>query len=437
MKVSAKKNSIKLSPSNLYSFLVATITLALGAPAFGQAVVPSSSPSSPSFAPITLNTNSRLIAQQLPSTVPTDVTPIGLGRERELIKPGPTFYLLQRLPSKMWLNASLELSQRGETNVYFASSKYTSDYVFRTLPNLTVGYRFLPNTSIYGNYFVLKDVFATQGILTKPTTQSLSWGLRHEKQIGPRTNLQFDLQARELWQTVGVRQFDFLPGVTLTHVLNPSTIAFGNIQLQMRGGQYFVAPTREIDPFYTVGLLHRRGPWTFSAVDTFVTNFRNQDAIPQQGNVAMICQFETSRTISKKIPGLVAFVRSEPIWNWDSRGVRGLSGFDHRIFTGLRYSLNKTATSAAMNKLREQLQESSGNDPLPSKKNKSRSNSVNRATPSASPTNTNSSGNSASDSTLQSPESINNLQNRTSDDSKLVPPNLERLPADETQSTDK
>lgn len=397
-------------------FLFLCLASSCVSPALAQVspgVLPTSASSS--FAPITLSSNARLVAQQLPSTVPTDVTPIGLGRERELLKPGPTFYLLQRLPSKMWLNASVELSQRGETNVYFAPRNYTSDYVFRTLPNLTIGYRFLPNTSIYGNYFVLKDVFATQGVLTAPTTQSLSWGFRHEKQIGPRTNLQFDLQARELWQTVGVRQFDWLPGVTLTHVLNPSTIAFGNIQLQMRGGQYFIAPTREIDPFYTVGLLHRRGPWTFSAVDTFVTNFRNQDAIPQQGNVAMICQLEVSRAISKKIPGLVAFVRSEPIWNWESRGVRGLSGFDHRIFTGIRYSLNKTATSAAMDNLRKQLQESSSNDPVPTKKSNNSLKSVDPEAPSSSITNG------------------TNLD----DDNKLVAPNLERLPANNTEPVEK
>lgn len=302
---------------------------------------------------------------RLPSQIPVDVTPIGLGRERELLNPGKTFYLLQRLPERLWFNSTTEISNRGETNVYFAPRKYTSDYVYRTLPNVTLGYRFLPNTSIYGNYFLLKDVFATQGGLTAPTTQSLSSGFRHEKQIGPRTNLQLDLQARELWQTKGVRQFDWLPGMTLTHVLNPSTILFGNIQLQMRGGQYFISPTREIDPFYTAGILHRRGDWTFSLVDTFVTNFRNGNAIPSQSNIAMIAQAEVARQISPKIPGLAAFFRCEPVWNWGSRGVTGLSGFDFRIFGGLRYSLNKQATSASMDRYKKQLKETQNLDPDP------------------------------------------------------------------------
>lgn len=293
-----------------------------------------------------------------PSIIPTDVTPIGLGRERELIKPGPTFYLLQKLPSRLWLNATAEISQRGESNVFFTNRHHKGDYVFRTLPSIAIGYKVLPKTSIYTNYFALKDVFAYHGNLSYPTTQSLAWGLRHEVTLRSRTNLQFDLQAREIWQARGLNQFDWLPGVTLTHVVNPSTIAFGNIQLQMRGAKYFVSPTREIDPFYTLGVLHRRGPWTFSLVDTFVSNFRNNAAIPPQSNMSMIVQGEVSRQVSKRIPGLVTFVRAEPVWNWQGRSRPGISGFDFRIFGGLRYSLNKAATSSSMDNLRKQLKQS-------------------------------------------------------------------------------
>ncbi len=287
----------------------------------------------------------------------------------------------------MWINGSVEVSQRGETNVFFTNSNRKADYVFRALPNLSVGYRILPRTSIYTNYFVLKDVFADNGRLSYPTTQSLAWGLRHDIPIRSRSTLQFDLQARELWQASNFRQFDFLPGVTLTHVLNPSTIAFGNIQLQLRGKNYFQAPTREIDPFYTLGILHKRGAYTFSFVDTFVCNFRNGNAIPSQGNLAMISQIEASREVSKKLPGLVTFVRAEPIFNWNSRGVPGISGFDFRIFGGLRYSFNKSATSVAMEQLRKQLQKSAVPPPPeqpekePESQNKKEQNSLPENTP--------------------------------------------------------
>lgn len=350
-------SSFQTRPSTKALGGIALTTVLCCAPASAQQVN-SGLPGS-AISPIRFVDTQRIAAQPtLPSLVPTDVTPIGLGRERELLKPGPTFYLLQKLPSRMWLNGSVEVSQRGETNVFFTNSNKKADYVFRVLPNLSVGYRILPRTSIYTNYFVLKDVFADHGRLSYPTTQSLAWGIRHEIPIRTRTNLQFDLQAREIWQASHFRQFDFLPGVTLTHVVNPSTIAFGNIQLQLRGKNYFCAPTREIDPFYTIGVLHRRGMWTFSAVDTFVCNFRNGNAIPSQSNLSMIAQLEIARQVSKKVPGLVTFVRAEPVFNWASRGLPGISGFDFRIFGGLRYSFNKTATNVAMDQLRKQLKES-------------------------------------------------------------------------------
>lgn len=351
------------------SFVLVSLSSLLFA---GAACSQQSVPSGETIAPIRLAATG-----QLPSTIPTDITPIGLGRERELLRPGPTFYLLQKLPAGLWLNGTAEVSNRGETNVFFTNSNKKADYVFRVLPSMTVGYRFLPHTSIYTNYFVLKDVFAGQNRLSEPTTQSLAWGLRHEIPIRTRTNLQFDLQAREIWQSAGLRQFDWLPGATLTHVVNPGTIAFANVQLQLRGAHYFQAPTREIDPFYTAGILHRRGSWTFSLVNTFVNNFRNSNAIPPQSNLAMITQIETTRALSPKLPGMVAFVRGEPIFNWAGRNVPGISGFDFRIFGGLRYSFNKSATKGGMDMLRKQLKESEGPAPVTRPTSPSPASSVN------------------------------------------------------------
>ena len=75
----------------------------------------------------------------------------------------------------------------------------------------------------------------------------------------------------------------FLPNLTLSHVINPRHIVFASTLLQLRGGDYFIAPTREIDPFYTIGYIYNKKSWTFIAEDTLVTNFRRppfNDAIP-------------------------------------------------------------------------------------------------------------------------------------------------------------
>jgi hypothetical protein len=310
--------------------------------------------------PVTLHTQ---IAQvPPPGPLPTDVTPIGLGQEQDLLRPGLAFRAFQKLPERLWFNVSTEVSQRLETNVFFTNSNRYDDYVFRVLPNVSLGYNVLERTSIYCNYFVIKDVYAKHGNrLTFPTTQSLSLGFRQEVPMGRKTSMQLDFQARELWQTAHLHQADLIPGITITHIARPDTVLFGNVQLQMRGAEYFVAPTREIDPFYTLGAVYRKGQWVFSATDTFITNFRSppfHGSIPPQGNVSMIADFELSHPLSKRIPGTVGFLRAEPIWNWKSNNVPGLSGFDFRFFSGIRIAFGKPSYAAAINKLREQLLES-------------------------------------------------------------------------------
>lgn len=306
-----------------------------------------------------------------PSLYPTDVTPTPINRERALLVPYRTYYFYKYLPSRLWFNLSTEVSQRYESNVFLTRNNGRSDYVYRTLPNITLGYNILKRTSIYTNYFVLKDLFAGRERLSFPTTQSLSLGLRHEIPINSRTVLQFDFQARELWQTTHLHQADLIPGVTITRTLSPRSILFANALLQMRGANYFVAPTRELDPFVTLGYLYSRGAWVFSAVGTAVFNVRHPTfdfSVPDAGNKSIIADFEISHPVSSKFPGLVAFLRAEPIWNWASRGVPGISGYDFRLFSGLRFTMVKPAYSTSINKLKRQLQQSKAepNPPLSS-----------------------------------------------------------------------
>lgn len=295
-------------------------------------------------------------APQVPSLYPTDVTPVNIGRERELLKPGFNYYLFNNLPNRLWFNAIIETSQRYEANVFFSRTRYVSDYVYRILPNITLGYEGPKKVSIYCNYFMIKDVFVGHSQLTFPTTQSLSWGFRRAFNITPRTNLQLDWQNRELWQTTGLHQFDFIPALTLTRFVTPRTIVYFNTLLQMRGGNYFCAPTREIDPFYTIGALHTKGNWVFSAVGTLVTNFRHppfNDSIPPFSNNSIICDFEVNHPVPK-FHRLIAFVRAEPIWNWNGHGEQGISGFDFRLFGGLRVSLAKPTYASAVKGLEQQ-----------------------------------------------------------------------------------
>jgi hypothetical protein len=301
-----------------------------------------------------------------PQFIPTDVTPYTISPQRNEFAPGFKFKLFKALPERLWITSSVEVSQRLDTNVLFTYSNPKAGYAFRTLPNITLGYDIARNTAIYTNYFVIKDVYAPDyNNINAPTTQSLSWGIRHTKALGQKTSLQFDFQARELWQAVGLHQFDFLPGATATRVLTRNNFVFASTLLQLRGGQYFVAPTREIDPFYTLGYVHRLGKYTLLINDTLVTNFRHppfNDSIPPQSNVSMIADLEINRPVSKKLPFLLAFVRAEPIWNWDSAKAPGISGFDFRLYTGLRLTMTKPSYYSAMKDLRKKVM-SSGEPP--------------------------------------------------------------------------
>lgn len=339
-----------------------SLLLAICALSSSQAVYAQGTP-----APGTQLAPIRLAATQIaqvppPTMIPTDVTPFGLTEERGgLLSPDLKFNILQRLPERLWYNVNTEVTNRLETNVFFTKRNHREDYVFRVLPNITLGYNVLKRTSIYCNYFVIKDVFAYHTSLTFPTTMSLSLGFRQDIPLGRKTSAQIDFQARELWQTSHLRQADLIPSISLTHFLNPKTVLFANVLLQMRGREYFVAPTRELDPFYTVGGLYRMGQWTFVASNTFVTNYRSPPftgSIPAQGNFSMISDYEISHPIAKKTPWAVAFVRAEPVWNWNSNNAPGLSGFDFRLFGGLRVAFAKQAYTAAIEELREQLLES-------------------------------------------------------------------------------
>ena len=166
-----------------------------------------------------------------------------------------------------------------------------------------------------------------------------------------------------MWQTTGLHQFDFIPALTLTRFVTPRSIVYFNTLLQLRGRDYFAAPTREIDPFYTLGFLHTKGNWLFSAVGTLVTNFRHppfNDSIPPFSNNSIICDFEVAHPLPK-LPRIVAFVRAEPIWNWNGHGEQGISGMDFRLFGGLRLSLAKPAYTTSIKNLEQQWQQRSAN----------------------------------------------------------------------------
>lgn len=253
------------------------------------------------------------------------------------------FRLNQILPSKLWLNGSAELSQRLDTNVALSPSRGLKDYVGRVLPNITIGYQVGKNTSIYGNYFLVRDRSFAQKFQI-PTTNSLGFGIRTSKLLARNTELQLDLQARELWQTATTPLFDLMPSVTITRLVSPNTVVYGNVLMQLRGTKYF-QPGAAVDPYYTWGCVHRRGLWTLSTSQSLITNYGTMQAnylLPGQTGVSLITDVEINRPVSPKHPELVAFMRAEPVWSGDKLATQRGTAFDFRLYSGLRWSVSKS-----------------------------------------------------------------------------------------------
>lgn len=359
-------------------------TIAQGTPA------PISTPRVESFtAPTPVNSS---------TIIPTDTLPLPTVQNRLSFAENLQLRILQKLPSRLYFNSTVEVSGRYETNPFQFPKKEAlirqlpppnqfrllnafqqaqiydiiglasnDDVVFRVLPNVTVGWTLTPHTRLYGNYFMIRDQLA-RNVRLNTVIHSIGMGLQQDIPITSRGNIQAEIQWRELYQLHQACVFDYLPGLTASYVLTPRMVLFANALLQLRGKRPFQAPTKEIDPFYTWGALYQRNGWSFSASTTFVQNFRQpfrRNATIPVNNYSFISDFEISRRVIKQLPGLQAFVRAEPIWNFHSGNRPGLSGMDFRFFWGLRMAMAKPALTSALEQLRQQLEEQESEPPAP------------------------------------------------------------------------
>jgi hypothetical protein len=380
----------KLAIQAITSCFLLLATLSSPQLAYGQG--------SPSIgtSPSSSSTSSTLLAQNFPlpptssTIIPTDVLPLPAIQTRMTFGENLQLRLLQRLPSRFYMSSSVETSLRYETNPFQFPTKRkfltqlppppvfrtlnafqqgqildllnlcnNDDMVFRVLPNVTGGWVINPRTRAFCNYFMIRDSLF-HNVRLNTVIHSISYGVQRDIPITSRGNLQLEFQARELYQLHQQPVFDFLPGVTFSYVATPRLVLFVNALLQMRGKRYFQAPTKEIDPFYTWGALYQRNGWTFSASTTFLQNFREpfrQNAVIPVNNYSFICDFEIARRLFRQMPGLQAFVRAEPIYNFHSHNTPGLAGVDFRLFFGLRMAMAKPALTATLEQLRQQLEE--------------------------------------------------------------------------------
>lgn len=355
---------------------------------------------------VNLHANAQAIAQATPpvftaptTILPTDVVPLPAAEQRMNMGENLQLRMLQRLPARFYFNISCETSFRDETNpfqfpnyrnyinrflppppqfrqlpllqqindLHQASKADINNVVFRVLPNVSLGWTLTPRTRFYGNFFMIRDSLM-HSVSLNTNIYSVAYGIQQDIPITRKGNLQADFQVRSLYQLAQKPVYDFLPGLTYSYILTPRTVVFANTLLQLRGNGYYQSPTRELDPFYTFGTLYQRGAWAYSANGTFVQNFREmfgRNAAVRQDNYSWILDFEIAKRMFKQIPGVQAFVRAEPIYNFHSKDTPGLAGMDFRIFFGVRAAAGKPPLTAALQQIREQLEEQEGSPPQP------------------------------------------------------------------------
>lgn len=374
--------------------LLAAALLQLPIPVLAQ-IAPAAAPAVIQEVRPTINPTSTIL--------PTDTLPLPAVQNRMTFAENLQLRILQKLPARFYFNTTCETSFRDETNPFQFPRKASlmrqlprpevwreldafqqaqlydevgmvarNDMIFRVLPNVTGGWTFTPRTRLYGNYFMIRDSLM-HVVRLNTVIHSVGMGLQQDIPVTSRLNLQGDFQFRELFQLHQRPVFDFLPGLTASYIVTPRLVLFANALFQLRGKHFFQAPTKEMDPFYTWGALYQRNGWTFSASTTFVQNFRepfhSQATIPVN-NYSFISDYEIARRVIKQVPGLQAFVRAEPIWNFHGKDKPGLSGIDFRLFFGLRMAMSKPALTSALESLRQQLEEEENEAPPPAEKNK-------------------------------------------------------------------
>lgn len=360
--------------------------------------LPAQAQVAPSTTPSTTPVNNAIRNVTVPSTtsmpstvLPTDALPSVVELRQRTVFENLQTKMLQKLPAKLYATGTIETSFRYETNPFQFPTKRkllrtsfppppifrqltalqqaqfynvlglvnNDDVVFRALPNITVGWALTPSTRVGGNYFCIRDQLSHNTQLNT-IVQSLGGFVQHDFRLSSKANLLVDLQARELLTLHQLPQFDFLPTATLSYVVTPTWVTYASGILQLRGRKPFRAPTREIDPFYTIGSVYQRRGWVFLASGTFFQSFREpfrQNAVINKDSYSIILDFEISRRVLPSIPGLQAFVRAEPIYNFHSNGTPGLAGMDMRMFFGLRMSAVKKPISSVINQIREDLED--------------------------------------------------------------------------------
>lgn len=292
----------------------------------------------------------RKIAQATPAArendfVPIDLTPVKLP-ERTSTFSGFDSYkasALYRLPGRMFFNATVENSLRFELNTFQTNRHYMSDMVYRVLPNISLGYALDKNTRVSANYFYFRDQYTLRNDQLSRNIHSIGGRIDRDIKINDRTNCTLGFMPRVLFlNTTHAPQYlynDLLPSAVVSRRVGQSGLVYGSVMGQVRW-HGILSGFQEFDQFYSFGAVQRKGPWNFLFDTTLDTNFGSRRLRRGPNNQVIIMTMEAGRRISPRYP-VIAFVRAEPIFNMGANHTPGYSGFNFRIYGGIRAEVAK------------------------------------------------------------------------------------------------
>ncbi len=252
--------------------------------------------------------------------------------------------MLYKLPARMFFSGTCENSLRLETNVFQTSRNPQADAVYRVLPNVTVGYALNRRTRLSSNFFFFRDQYASRDSILSRNIYSVGVRADRDFTINDKTTMTAGLFCRELFFNLSSSTpplSDIIPSAVIVRRIGTHGAAYGSVMGQVRF-QKMLDRFQEFDQFYSVGYIHRKSPWLFTADCTFLTNFGNSNLRGGNNNQTFVLTGEVSRQLHRNIP-IAAFVRAEPIFNMGANSSPGLAGFNFRLYGGLRAEISKPA----------------------------------------------------------------------------------------------
>ncbi len=270
-----------------------------------------------------------------------DLAPVKLPERTSAVFQSNQFQtgLLYKLPARMFFQSSTENSLRLETNVFQTLHHNRADMIYRVLPNVTAGYALTKTTRIAANYFFLRDQYTRDNHTLSRNIHSIGLQLNQDIPINERTSLTVGFMGRQLLLSRGQPLFDLLPSVQLTRRVGSNALLYGGVLGQIRF-RNTLGKFQEGDPFYTLGAMYRKPRWQFLWDNTLVTSYGNRRLRFGPNNGQMIMTMEADYKVHPRWP-LVAFIRTQPIFNIGANQATGFAGFNFRVFGGLRIDMYK------------------------------------------------------------------------------------------------